>query len=193
MSAIVVIGGQWGDEGKGRVVDLLAQKAHIVARYSAGNNAGHTIINELGEFKLHLVPAGIFYPDKRCIIGNGVVVDPPDLLKEIDDLESRGVDVRGRLFISERAHVLMPWHRLIDALDEKLRGEGAIGTTGRGVGPAFIDKVGRAGVRMADLMDEEALSQLLNFLVPYKNRSGEALRRRPREARRYPGGVRRLR
>jgi adenylosuccinate synthase len=169
MSAIVVVGGQWGDEGKGRVVDLLAQKAHIVARYSAGNNAGHTIINELGEFKLHLVPAGIFYPDKVCVIGNGVVIDPPVLLKEIADLEERGVSVRGRLFISDRAHVLMPWHRLIDNLDEKLRGKGAIGTTGRGVGPAFIDKVGRAGVRIADLIDPEALDRVLSFLVPYKN------------------------
>jgi len=169
MPAIVVVGGQWGDEGKGRIVDLLAQKAHIVARYSAGNNAGHTIINELGEFKLHLVPAGIFYPDKLCLIGNGVVVDPPGLLSEISDLEDRGVSVRGRLFLSDRAHVIMPWHRVIDELDEKLRGEGAIGTTGRGVGPAFVDKVGRAGVRMADIVDREALLGLLSFLVPYKN------------------------
>ncbi len=169
MSAIVVVGGQWGDEGKGRIVDLLAQKAKLVARYSAGNNAGHTIINELGEFKLHLVPAGIFYPDKLCVIGNGVVVDPPVLLKEIADLEERDVSVRGRLFLSDRSHVIMPWHRLIDELDEKLRGEGAIGTTGRGVGPAFIDKVGRAGVRVADIVDSEALLSLLSFLVPYKN------------------------
>jgi len=169
MPAIVVVGGQWGDEGKGRIVDLLAQKAKLVARYSAGNNAGHTIINELGEFKLHLVPAGIFYPDKLCVIGNGVVVDPPVLLKEIADLEERGVSVRGRLFLSDRSHVIMPWHRLIDELDEKLRGEGAIGTTGRGVGPAFIDKVGRAGVRVADIVDSEALLSLLSFLVPYKN------------------------
>ncbi len=169
MSAIVVIGGQWGDEGKGRVVDLLAEKAHIVARYSAGNNAGHTVINELGEFALHLVPAGIFYPDKVCVIGNGVVIDPPELLKEIEGLESRGVSVRGRLFVSDRAHVLMPWHRLIDQLDEKLRGKGAIGTTGRGVGPAFVDKVGRAGVRVADLIEPESLLHLLSFLVPYKN------------------------
>jgi len=169
MPAIVVVGGQWGDEGKGRIVDLLAQKAHIVARYSAGNNAGHTIINELGEFKLHLVPAGIFYPDKLCLIGNGVVVDCDELLREIEHLEDRGVSVRGRLFLSDRAHVIMPWHRLIDELDEKLRGEGAIGTTGRGVGPAFVDKVGRAGVRMADIVDPEALLSILSFLVPYKN------------------------
>jgi adenylosuccinate synthase len=169
MSAIVVVGGQWGDEGKGRIVDLLAQKAHIVARYSAGNNAGHTIINDLGEFKLHQVPAGIFYPDKTCLIGNGCVVDPHELLKEIGDLESRGVEVKGRLFISDRAHVLMPWHRVIDELDEKLRGKEAIGTTGRGVGPAFSDKVSRSGIRTADLADPEALDHWLGFLVPYKS------------------------
>lgn len=169
MSAIVVVGGQWGDEGKGRVVDLLAEKAQVVARYSAGNNAGHTVINELGEFALHLVPAGIFYPDKRCVIGNGVVVDPAVLLQEIGELEARGVSVRGRLFVSDRAHVLMPWHRIIDRLDEALRGKGAIGTTGRGVGPAFVDKVARAGLRMADLLDTRALDEVLAFLVPYKN------------------------
>jgi adenylosuccinate synthase len=169
MPAIVVVGGQWGDEGKGRVVDLLAQKAQIVARYSAGNNAGHTVVNELGEFRLHLVPAGIFYPDKVCVIGNGVVVDPAVLLEEIEDLESRGVSVQGRFCLSIRAQVLMPWHPLIDRLDEDLRGKGAIGTTGRGVGPAFADKVGRAGLRVADLLDRESLLQLLSFLVPYKN------------------------
>jgi adenylosuccinate synthase len=169
MSVTVVIGGQWGDEGKGRIIDLLAQKAHIVARYSAGNNAGHTIINELGEFKLHLVPAGIFYPDKVCLIGNGCVVDPNELLNEIEHLAERGVQVEGRLFLSDRAHVLMPWHKLIDLKDEALRGEGAIGTTGRGVGPAFADKVFRAGVRVADIADREALAAQLEFLVPYKN------------------------
>ncbi|HEY5640412.1 MAG TPA: adenylosuccinate synthase [Dehalococcoidia bacterium] len=169
MSVTVVIGGQWGDEGKGRVIDLLAENAHIVARYSAGNNAGHTIINDLGEFKLHLVPAGIFYPDKICLIGNGCVVDPVELLNEIEHLEERGVQVKDRLFLSDRAHVLMPWHRQIDLADEKLRGDGAIGTTGRGVGPAFVDKVGRAGVRVADIADREALANLFAFLVPYKN------------------------
>ncbi len=169
MPVIVVVGGQWGDEGKGRIIDLLAQKAHIVARYSAGNNAGHTVVNELGEFKLHLVPAGIFYPDKVCVIGNGLVIDPAVLLGEIEELESRGVSVQGRLSLSNRAQVLMPWHPLIDRLDEELRGKGAIGTTGRGVGPAFADKVGRAGVRVADLLDKESLLQLLSFLVPYKN------------------------
>jgi adenylosuccinate synthase len=127
------------------------------------------VVNELGEFKLHLVPAGIFYPDKVCVIGNGLVIDPAVLLGEIDELESRGVSVQGRLSLSNRAQVLMPWHPLIDRLDEDLRGKGAIGTTGRGVGPAFADKVGRAGVRVADLLDKESLLQQFSFLVPYKN------------------------
>ena len=170
MSAIVVVGGQWGDEGKGRIVDLLAEKAHLVARYSAGNNAGHTIINELGEFKLHIVPAGIFYPDKVCVIGNGMVIDPAVLLEEIGHLEDRGVSVKGRLFLSDRAHVVMPWHRLLDNLEEKERGKNAVGTTGRGMTPAFMDKVGRSGLRVADLIDPEALLAALSVLLPAKNK-----------------------
>lgn len=168
MPATVVIGGQWGDEGKGRIVDLLARGASIVARYSAGNNAGHTVINERGEFALHVVPAGIFYGDKTCIIGNGVVIDPAILLGEIETLEARGVATE-RLRISDRAHVIMPWHPLIDQADEQLRGALAIGTTGRGVGPAFVDKVGRAGVRMADLVDTTTFKQRLRVLLDYKN------------------------
>jgi len=169
MPAVVVVGGQWGDEGKGRVVDLLAEKAHIVARYSAGNNAGHTVVNALGEFRLHLVPAGIFYPDKQCVIGNGVAIDPGVFLEEVDELESRGVSVQGRLFVSDRAHLVMPYHILIDGADEGLRGKAAIGTTGRGVGPCFVDKVARLGIRMADLIDDESLSQRLSLVLPYKN------------------------
>lgn len=168
MPAIVVIGGQWGDEGKGRIVDLLAQGATVVARYSAGNNAGHTVVNQLGEFRLHLVPAGIFYSDKICVIGNGVMVDPAELVQEIEDLESRGVSLRN-LRISDRAHVLMPYHPQIDRLDEELRGPLAIGTTGRGVGPAFVDKVARIGIRIADLLDPEGLLHRLHFVLEYKN------------------------
>src|SRR3954454_8385460 len=168
MSAIVVIGGQWGDEGKGRVVDLLARDAHIIARYSAGNNAGHTIINDMGLFALHLVPAGIFYPDKTCLIGNGVAIDPAVLLEEIDSLEKREVSTE-QLFVSDRAHVIMPYHPLIDQFDEKLRGAAAIGTTGRGVGPCFTDKVSRMGLRMGDLVDPKAFHDRLSFLLPYKN------------------------
>src|SRR5439155_1896240 len=168
MSAIVVIGGQWGDEGKGRVVDLLARDANIIARYSAGNNAGHTIINDLGLFALHLVPAGIFYPGKTCLIGNGVAVDPAVLIEEIESLEARCVSTEN-LFVSDRAHVIMPYHPIIDRLDEELRGASAVGTTGRGVGPAFVDKVGRLGIRMGDLVDREAFRERLSFVLPYKN------------------------
>lgn len=168
MPATVVIGGQWGDEGKGRVVDLIAREASIIARYSAGNNAGHTIINSLGTFALHLVPAGIFYPDKTCIVGNGVAVDPKVLLEEIDALEARNVSTE-KLYISNRAHVVMPYHPMIDQLDEKLRGAAAVGTTGRGIGPAFVDKVGRMGIRMGDLVDPEAFRERLSFVLPYKN------------------------
>lgn len=169
MPATVIIGGQWGDEGKGRVVDLLAQRASIVARYSAGNNAGHTVINHLGTFKLNIVPAGIFYPDKTCMLGNGMAFDPGRLLAEIDQLHDRGVPTE-RLYISERAHVIMPYHPIIDRLDEELRGPLAIGTTGRGVGPAFADKVGRIGIRVTDLVDAVSFRKRLRYVLDYKNR-----------------------
>ncbi len=168
MPATVVIGGQWGDEGKGRIVDLLARDMSVIARYSAGNNAGHTIINSQGLFALHIVPAGIFYPDKTCIVGNGVAVDPQVLLEEIETLEARGVSTK-RLLISDRAHVVMPYHPLIDQLDEQLRGPAAVGTTGRGIGPCFADKVARLGIRMGDLCDPMAFRERLSFVLPYKN------------------------
>lgn len=169
MPIIVVVGGQWGDEGKGRIVDLLARKARLVARYSAGNNAGHTIVNELGEFKLHLVPAGIFYPEKTCVIGNGVAIDPEVLLREIDGLEQKGIDT-SRLVVSDRAHVIMPWHRLLDQLDEQARGAHAIGTTGKGVGPCFADKVARRGIRICDLLRREDLVPRIEAALAYQNR-----------------------
>jgi adenylosuccinate synthase len=168
MPATVVIGGQWGDEGKGRIVDLLARDAAVIARYSAGNNAGHTIINHLGLFALHIVPAGIFYPDKTCIVGNGVAVDPAVLIEEIETLESQGVSTQ-RLVISDRAHVVMPYHPMIDKLDEQLRGDAAVGTTGRGIGPCFADKVARLGIRMGDLVDARSFHDRLSFVLPYKN------------------------
>ncbi|OGO50799.1 MAG: adenylosuccinate synthase [Chloroflexi bacterium RBG_16_68_14] len=179
MSAIVVIGGQWGDEGKGRMVDLLAQDAAIVARYSAGDNAGHTIVNHLGKFALHLVPAGIFYPDKLCLIGNGVVVNPQVLLDEIQQLESRGVSTKN-LFVSDRAQVIMPYHLLLDELEERARGAAALDTTRRGVGPAFADKVARLGIRMADLIEPEALRARLELVLPQKNALLERLYEAPR-------------
>ncbi len=169
MPIVVVVGGQWGDEGKGRIVDLLARKARVVARYSAGNNAGHTVVNERGEFRLHLVPAGIFYPEKTCLIGNGVAIDPEVLLDEIAQLQSRGIDT-SRLVVSDRAQVIMPWHKLIDRLDEELRGANAIGTTGKGVGPCFVDKVARRGIRVADLLRKEDLVERVKPALEFANR-----------------------
>lgn len=169
MPIVVVVGGQWGDEGKGRIVDLLARKARVVARYSAGNNAGHTIVNERGEFKLHVVPAGIFYPDKTCVIGNGVAVDPEVLLSEIDSLQSRGIDT-SKLILSDRAHLIMPWHKTLDQLDEAARGDAAIGTTGKGVGPCFIDKVARRGIRVTDIVRAEDLKPRMEVALGYANK-----------------------
>ncbi len=174
MPAVVVIGGQWGDEGKGRVVDFHSQYCSVIARYSAGNNAGHTIINERGKFALHLVPAGIFRQDKTCIIGNGVVIDPAKLIEEIAMLTDRGVST-ARLKISEHAHVIMPWHPLIDRAEEALKGDLAIGTTGTGTGPAFHDKVARIGIRVADLLDRENFEWKLRNTLAYKNRVLETL------------------
>jgi adenylosuccinate synthase len=174
MPATVVIGGQWGDEGKGRVVDFFARNCTVIARYSAGSNAGHTIVNDLGRFALHLVPAGIFYGDKTCVMGNGMVVSPQGLIDEISMLESRGVDT-SRLKISDRAQLVMPWHPVIDRLDEAMRGENAIGTTGTGTGPAFIDKAARMGFRMVDLVDPDPsetddFNRKLKFVLEYKNK-----------------------
>jgi len=173
MPGTVVIGGQWGDEGKGRVVDFFARNCTVIARYSAGSNAGHTIVNDKGKFALHLVPAGIFHGDKRCIIGNGVAFHPQKLLDEIAMLEGRGVDT-SRLLVSNRAQVVMPWHPVIDKLDEQMRGDRAIGTTGTGTGPAFMDKAGRLGVRVADLLSP-GFAEELRYLLDYKNRVITAL------------------
>ncbi len=158
MSVVAVIGGQWGDEGKGRVVDLLAQQAHMVIRYSGGNNAGHTVINDRGTFKLHLVPAGVFNPQTINIIGTGVVVDPAALLEEMAMLAEADVTF-DNLYISDRAHVIMPYHREQDRIQESLRGDGRLGTTGRGVGPAYSDKMERIGIRAGDLLHSDTLLQ----------------------------------
>lgn len=174
MPAVVIIGGQWGDEGKGRVVDFHARYCSLIARYSAGTNAGHTVINDLGKFALHLVPAGIFYGDKTCLIGNGVVIDPDKLLNEIAMLSERGVDT-SNLLISDRAHVIMPWHQVIDSADEELRGSQAIGTTGTGTGPAFHDKVSRIGIRVADLINKDKFPERLQEVLNYKNKVIEKL------------------
>ena len=168
MAVIVVVGGQWGDEGKGRIIDLLAEKAKIVVRFSGGDNAGHTVVNPYGEFRLHLVPSGIFYPRVTCIIGNNVAINPAVLLEEMDDLKNHGVDT-SHLFISDRAHLIMPYHILLDGLEERRRGKGAIGTTLRGIGPAFADKVARLGIRAGDLLDKGVLLNRLKSVLDLKN------------------------
>ena len=168
MPAYAVIGGQWGDEGKGKVVDYLAEKAHCVVRYSGGSNAGHTVVTQDGQFSLHLVPSGILWPKITCIIGNGVVVDPDVLLGELDSLESKGIDT-SRLYVSERAHLIMPYHVTLDRLEERSRGSDALGTTGRGVGPAYMDKTGRVGIRAGELLDPPSLLPRLKQAVEFKN------------------------
>ncbi|MGA2367094.1 MAG: adenylosuccinate synthase [Dehalococcoidia bacterium] len=168
MSVVAVIGAQWGDEGKGKIVDLLAEKADAVVRFSGGDNAGHTVINPKGEFKLHIVPSGIFYPRAACIIGNGVVINPGVLLQELDDLKARGVDI-DNLHISDRAHIIMPWHILLDGLEEEKRGQGAIGTTKKGIGPAFADKTARRGIRACDMLDPAVFKARLAIILAAKN------------------------
>lgn len=168
MAVIALVGGQWGDEGKGRIVDSLAEKSKIVVRFSGGDNAGHTTINPYGKFRLHLVPSGIFHPQVTCIIGNGVVINPAVLLKEMEDLQNHGVDI-SHLVISDRAHLIMPYHILLDGLEEERRGKGALGTTRRGIGPAFADKVARMGIRVGDLLNKDAFSSQLSSILEFKN------------------------
>jgi len=168
VAVIAIVGGQWGDEGKGKVIDLLAEKARVVARFSGGDNAGHTVINPYGEFRLHLVPSGIFYPQVTCIISNGVVINPAVLLEEIDDLHNHGVDT-SRLFISARAHLIMPYHTILDGLEEDRRNKGALGTTRRGIGPVFADKVARLGIRAGDLLDRDIFWGRLSAALEFKN------------------------
>ena len=165
MPAYAVIGGQWGDEGKGKIIDFLAENASAVARYSGGNNAGHTVINDAGTFKLHLVPSGICWPHVTNIIGNGVVVDPDVLLDEISENNL----TPERLVVSDRAHLIMPYHVKLDQVEEIRRGNDAIGTTGRGVGPAYLDKVNRTGLRAGELLDPQDLALRLPAIVDFKN------------------------
>lgn len=168
MSAVVVIGTQWGDEGKGKIVDFLAEKADVVVRYQGGNNAGHTVIVNGNEFKLHLLPSGILYKGKTCVVGNGVVIDPAVMLKELKGMQDKGIDTSG-LKLSNRAHVIMPYHRLLDEVEEEFRGEHKIGTTKRGIGPCYGDKNARNGIRVVDLMDEEEFSAKLERNLEAKN------------------------
>src|SRR5690349_8389490 len=158
MPSIVIVGAQWGDEGKGKVTDLLAERADAVVRFQGGNNAGHTIVRDGVEWKLHLIPSGILYPGKTCVIGNGVVIDPKVLTEELDGLRRRGVDVGG-LRISANAHLIMPYHLLLDSAGEQRLGKLQIGTTRRGIGPCYEDKAARLGIRVQDLLDEKILKK----------------------------------
>jgi adenylosuccinate synthase len=169
MPVAAVIGAQWGDEGKGKMVDMLAEKAKYVVRFSGGDNAGHTVVNPHGEFKLRLTPSGIFYKSATSIIGNGVVINPAVLNVEIDDLKSRGIDT-SKLLISDRAHLIMPYHILIEGLEEDALGGKAIGTTRKGIGPAFADKVARTGIRSGDLLDKDYLKDRLTTVLENKNK-----------------------
>jgi adenylosuccinate synthase len=169
MSTTVVVGTQWGDEGKGKITDYLAEKADVVARYQGGNNAGHTIVFAGNKYKLHLIPSGIFYKDKICVIGNGVVIDPKALIQEIEYLHSHKVSTVN-LRISNRAHVILPYHIRLDSVEEDAKGTNKIGTTRRGIGPAYTDKVARVGIRIADLLDPEEFERKLRSNLEEKNR-----------------------
>ena len=182
MSAFIVLGAQWGDEGKGKMTDYLAEEADVVVRFQGGNNAGHTV--EVGDkqYKLHLIPSGILYDEKVNVIGNGVVVDPKALFEEISYLEGEGVKVTSdKLIISDRAHLIMPYHRVLDKLKEQARGKNDIGTTGKGIGPCYTDKIERSGIRVCDLMHAEVFEEKLRENLAIKNAiitkvyNGEAL------------------
>jgi adenylosuccinate synthase len=168
MSVTIIIGGQWGDEGKGKITDTLAAQADMVVRPNGSANAGHTVQTDAGVFKLHLVPSGILYPECDCVIGAGVAIDPKSLLEELDHLNKRGIDT-SRVMISDRATVILPYHPLLDQLEEKSRGDQSIGTTLKGNGPAYADKVGRRGLRIADLNDERTFVERLKLVLGEKN------------------------
>ncbi len=167
MSNAIIVGTQWGDEGKGKIVDLITEKFDVVARYQGGHNAGHTVIIDGRKFVLHLIPSGILHEDKVCVIGNGVVVDPQALCEEMDFLEE--LDIEGRLFISNRAHLIMPYHCAIEEAEERRRGKAAIGTTSRGIGPCYEDKMARRGLRVGDLLNPAHFRERLEQQVAFKN------------------------
>jgi adenylosuccinate synthase len=170
MANVAIIGAQWGDEGKGKVVDLFTREADIVVRFQGGNNAGHTLVVDGKKTVLHLVPSGALHPNKLCVIGNGVVVEPEILIEEINALKAQGhLDDDKQLRISEQAHVIMPYHKAIDLARERLRGKGKIGTTGRGIGPAYEDKVARVGIRFVDLLEEDTFRDKLRKNIEEKN------------------------
>lgn len=166
MSVTVLVGSQWGDEGKGKIVDILSDRYEIVARYQGGANAGHTIVIGDQEYILHLIPSGILREGRECVIGNGVVIDPNALLEEIKFLEENGIDIKGRLFISQNAHLIMPYHKILDSIKEQ---DDKIGTTGRGIGPCYIDKYDRKGIRIVDLLNKSVLEEKIRKNIEEKN------------------------
>ncbi|MBI4535030.1 MAG: adenylosuccinate synthase [Ignavibacteriae bacterium] len=167
MPVQIIVGAQWGDEGKGKVVDMLAERADIVARYQGGANAGHTVCIGDKEYVLHLIPSGIFHPHITCVIGNGVVIDPSALMSEVAQLENAGINISGRLLVSHNAHLIMPYHKHLDTIREQTSNR--IGTTGRGIGPAYIDKAMRIGIRIVDLLDRDLLAKKLKTNIEEKN------------------------
>ncbi|MCX7823032.1 MAG: adenylosuccinate synthase [Syntrophobacterales bacterium] len=170
MATVAIIGTQWGDEGKGKIIDLLAEKAQVVVRFQGGNNAGHTLVVNGKKHIFHLIPSGILHDSTICMIGNGVVIDPAVLIEEIEKLEENGIQIhKEKLVISPRAHVIMPYHRALDVAREARKGKGKIGTTGRGIGPCYEDKIARSGIRMEDLLDVEFLLEKLKSLLEEKN------------------------
>jgi adenylosuccinate synthase len=169
ISSVAVIGMQWGDEGKGKVIDLLSKDARHIARAQGGNNAGHTIVDGTREYRFHLIPSGILYPNTKCYIGGGTVIDPGSLLLEMDELKVNHIHFQQRLFLSQYAHVVLPYHRTLDQLIELKKGKTAIGTTGKGIGPCYVDKVRRTGIRIAELIEPNLLRSRLEELLPAKN------------------------
>lgn len=181
MPVTIILGTQWGDEGKGKAVDVLAREFDFVARFNGGNNAGHTLVTSAGTFKLHLIPSGILQPRARCLIGGGVVMDPSVLLDEINTLRAAGVEIEKRLFISQRAHLIMPYHKILDGLYEEAKGAGATGTTRRGIGPTFADKVSYNGLRWSDVADANLFAEKLRVQLALKNKIIVALGGAPLE------------
>ena len=170
MSVLAILGGQWGDEGKGKVIDWLASQADVVARYQGGANAGHTVVVDGNQYILHLIPTGILHAGVKCIIGSGVVVDPLGLVEEIEYLRSEGIEIGENLVLGKRAHLIMPYHKVLDSHMEELLGVNRIGTTGRGIGPAYSDKAARLGVRISDLFDEKILTDRIRVSLAIKKR-----------------------
>ena len=171
MPTLVVVGSQWGDEGKGKITDLLSEESSIVVRYQGGCNAGHTVVKGEKQYIFHLIPSGILHKEKKCFIGSGVVVDPGSLLKEIEEMQHQGIDIDGRLYIDAKTHVVLPYHKMLDEKQEEKRGDNKIGTTKRGIGPTYLDKFARCGIRMSDLIDEKSLEKKLRSNFRLKNES----------------------